>query len=89
MPCPFNPNRLQFKVRTVRGIELINPNELQIYAAVNDTCKSFSDWEEGQGFGSSDMTAATKECLDNLINITFKYDELKTDFTPYLSVVKK
>jgi len=35
------------------------------------------------------MTAATKNCLDTLINITGKYDELKTDFTPYLSVVKK
>lgn len=89
MPCPFNPNSLHFKVRSARGIELINPSEAQIYEAVNDTCESFSDWEEGQGFGSSDMTAAIKECLDTLISISGKYTELKTDFTPYLSIVKK
>lgn len=89
MSCPFNPNNLHFKVRSAKGIELINPNEKQIYEAVNDTCESFSNWGEGEGFGSSDMTAATKECLDTLINITGKCDYLKTDFIPYLSVVKK
>jgi hypothetical protein len=40
--------------------------------AAEETVDSFSDWSEGEGFGSSDMTFALKEFLENA--------GIKTDF---------
>lgn len=45
------------------------------------------DWGTEHGFGSSDFTYALKEFMDILIN--YKRLPFKTDFNPYLSIVKK
>jgi hypothetical protein len=46
-----------------------------------------SDWDEGQGFGSSDGTYMLKDFIDNVI---WKYagGKFETKFTPSLSVVE-
>lgn len=46
-----------------------------------------NDWDEGQGFGSSDGTYMLKDFIDNVI---WKYagGKFETKFTPSLSVVE-
>ncbi len=44
------------------------------------------DWGKDEGFGSSDFTYALKDYMDSLIR--YKRLPYKTDFNPYLSVVK-
>src|SRR5210317_601471 len=46
-----------------------------------------NDWDEGQGFGSSDGTYMLKEFIDTVIWSFTKGGKYMTDFTPYLSVV--
>lgn len=45
--------------------EEYNKNPQLFNRAAEETAEYFSDWDEGQGFGSSDMTAAKKIFLDN------------------------
>jgi hypothetical protein len=97
MNAPFNVYRLAYKCNTIEGYSLIkklmNPNE-RIYSdcfssSINDLISEYSDWPDGQGFGSSDGTYATKSFIDSMIEYSGLWDTLKTDFTPYLSVIKK
>ena len=46
-----------------------------------------SDWDEDQGFGSSDMTFMIKDFVDNVI-WRFAAGKLETKFTPSLSIVE-
>jgi hypothetical protein len=46
-----------------------------------------SDWEEGNGFGSSDGTYMLKDFMDMVIDC-FTTNGYKTDFTPTLTIVK-
>lgn len=46
-----------------------------------------SDWDEDQGFGSSDMTFMIKNFIDNVIS-RFASGKLMTEFTPSLSIVE-
>ena len=54
---------------------------------VLEVCENYSDWDSDQGFGSSDITYAVKEVLDNII-MSFYRGKLMTEFTPCLSVVE-
>lgn len=47
-----------------------------------------NDWDEDQGFGSSDGTYMLKEFIDGVIN-SFTNGTYKTDFTPSLTVIKQ
>jgi hypothetical protein len=60
-----------------------------IYVALSDVMSDFEDWPEDQGFGSSDMTFAKKSFIDSMISVAGLHDEYKTDFQPYLKVVRK
>ena len=46
-----------------------------------------NDWDEDQGFGSSDGTYMLKEFIDTVIWSFTKGGKYMTDFTPCLSVV--
>ena len=46
-----------------------------------------SDWDEDQGFGSSDMTFMLKSFIDNVI-WNYASGKLETKFTPTLSIVE-
>ena len=45
------------------------------------------DWDEDQGFGSSDGTYMLKDFIDTVIGSYTKGGKYMTDFTPILSVV--
>lgn len=89
MSCPFSFQHLSFRVRSINGFELLNAGESNIYTAVSMVMEDYSDWPEEQGFGSSDMTYAVQSAIDDIIGILELGDKYKTDFIPYLSVVKK
>jgi hypothetical protein len=46
-----------------------------------------SEWSDGEGFGSSDMTYMMKDFIDTLIGV-FGSGKYMTKFTPSLSVVE-
>jgi hypothetical protein len=46
------------------------------------------DWEDGDGFGSSDMTYLMKEFIDEVISESGNSGKYMTKFTPSLSVVE-
>jgi hypothetical protein len=60
-----------------------------IYEALSDVIQDFEDWPEDQGFGSSDMTFARKSFIDSMISVAGLHDDYKTDFQPFLKVVRK
>ena len=47
-----------------------------------------NDWDEDQGFGSSDGTYMLQDFIDNVID-KYDNDKFATVFTPSLSVIKK
>lgn len=65
--APFSTEHLIMSaIRTgLISQEEYNGNRQLFDQAAEETVDSFSDWSEGEGFGSSDMTAAKKEFLDN------------------------
>jgi hypothetical protein len=49
-----------------------------------------NDWDEGQGFGSSDGTYMLKEFIDSVIfSMESLRNQYETKFNPVLEVVKK
>lgn len=60
-----------------------------IYEALSEVISDYEDWDEDQGFGSSDMTFARKSFIDSMIGIANLHDDYKTDFRPFLKVVQK
>jgi hypothetical protein len=60
-----------------------------IYEALSEVIQDFEDWPEDQGFSSSDMTFAKKSFIDSMIGIANLHDDYKTDFKPFLKVVRK
>lgn len=85
MSCPFNPVFLLERVKSTEGFELIQQVG-QLLDCVFETCEDYSDWDEDQGFGSSDMTYAVMSCLQSM---TCNQPELEVKFDPYLMVTKK
>lgn len=59
-------------------------NEIAVEVAQEWT----NDWDEGEGFGSSDGTFMLKEFIDSIINC-FTDRSYYTDFKPTLQVIKK
>ena len=47
-----------------------------------------NDWDEGEGFGSSDGTYMLKDFIDNVIHQFTALNIYKTEFTPTLKVQK-
>ena len=60
-----------------------------VVEALGEVAVDFEDWPEDQGFGSSDMTYVRKSFIDTMINIANIDEDYKTDFQPYLKVVRK
>jgi hypothetical protein len=60
-----------------------------IYEALSEVVSDYEDWPEDQGFGSSDMTFAKKSFIDSMIGIANLHDDYKTDFRPFLKVIRK
>jgi hypothetical protein len=87
-----DPQSLVFNSKRVNGfVEFINENDVKqwdlLEMAMEVAEEWTNDWDEGQGFGSSDMTYMLKDFIDNVI---WKYTggKFETKFTPSLSVVE-
>lgn len=87
-----DPQSLVFNSKRINGfVELINDNDVKqsdLLMIADDVASEWtSDWDEDQGFGSSDMTYMIKEFIDIVI---WKYaaGKLQTKFNPTLSVVE-
>ena len=86
-----NPKTIVERAKTINGYEKIKP----FLDKVNDVLLTAegvagewtNDWDEDQGFGSSDGTYMLKDFIDNVI---WKYagGKFETKFTPSLSVVE-
>ena len=47
-----------------------------------------NDWDEDQGFGSSDVTFMLKDFIDTVIHQFTSFNIYKTEFNPSLQIVK-
>ena len=103
MALPFNLSSVLESASLIEGFNIIKntfPVESRfsertitysdaVHEALSDVIQDFEDWPEDQGFGSSDMTFARKSFIDSMISVAGLYDDYKTDFQPYLKVVRK
>ena len=86
-----DPQSLVFKAKGyIAGFnEMVKNEEIpqwDLYAAAVEVAEEWTnDWDEDQGFGSSDGTYMLKEFIDNVI-MCFTNRNYKTEFTPRLSV---
>lgn len=84
--CPFNPNHLLSAVKGVLNDAKLEVDEECLATLVQETVEEYGDWEEGQEFGTSDMTFAVKSCVDDVIHNFFE-GKYCTEFNPTLKIV--
>lgn len=85
----FHPEALIESGKKLNGSQIVFDALPQnvIYELANEVAYEWTDdWGTDEGFGSSDFTYALKDFIDTLIS--YKRLPVKTDFNPYLSVVK-
>jgi len=90
----IDPQDLVFKAKSrIAGFsEMIRDEEIPQWDLL-DTSLSVveewsSDWDEEQGFGSSDGTFMLKDFIDNVIHQFTSLNIYKTEFNPSLQIVK-
>jgi hypothetical protein len=102
MSLPFNLNSVLASASLIEGFDVVKnafPVEGRftkrvitypdaVYEALNDVAEDYSDWDEDQGFGSSDMTYVRKSFIDSLIDMANLRGYYQTKFDPYLKVVE-
>ena len=66
---------------------IYNHNLLEIALQVAEDWTN--NWEEGQGFGSSDRTYMLQDFIQNVISFAGLNDKYTTSFAPSLEVFKK
>lgn len=88
-----DPQRLVFnaKSRIVGFNEMVRDEEIPQWDLLEtslDVVEEWtSDWDDDQGFGSSDETYLLKDFIDTIIGKYTNGGKYMTDFTPSLSVV--
>ena len=88
-----DPQSLVFKAKSrIEGfVQMIGEEEIpqwDLLETATEIAEEWTnDWDEGQGFGSSDGTYMLKEFIDTIIG-NYTNGKYKTDFTPSLSVIK-
>jgi hypothetical protein len=88
-----HPQDLVFKAKSrINGFNEMVINEKISEWSLLETANGVSEewtneWDEGHGFGSSDMTYMLKDFVDNVIWSFTDGGKYMTDFVPYLSVV--
>jgi predicted Rdx family selenoprotein len=96
MKVLFSPYQLIQRASKIKGytdllesVELKPTTGYMVDTAIQVTDEISSEWDSDCGFGSSDMTYCVKQYIDDVIYQIGKSSEYKTDFKPYLSVIKK
>jgi hypothetical protein len=87
MSAPFSANDLIFRSYFLSGVhELLSQvSPYNIRTAAEQVEYEYSDWDEDQGFGTSDFTYAMQRFLDEVIS--FEKVPYRTQFNPRLEVV--
>ena len=89
----IDPQSLVFKAKGyIAGFnEMVKDNEIPqwdlLETAMEVAEEWTNDWDEDQGFGSSDGTYMLKDFIDNVI-CKYARGKFETKFTPSLSVVE-
>jgi len=96
MGVPFNVYRLVDSCKKIEGFDLIKelmPSSIvyddSIKVSIEEVVSEYSDWPEGQGFGSSDGAYAKKSFIDYMIEYSELSSKLESGFYPYLSIKLK
>lgn len=81
--------RVMARLNTVNGIELIKELDCNLIEIAERVIENWTDdyYDTDQGFGSSDFTYLLKDVIDTCIDNTGA--DLKTVFSPYLSVIER
>lgn len=87
-----DPQSLVFNSHGVNGFTKMVGNEnipqWDLLEVATDVASEWTmDWEEGEGFGSSDMTYMIMDFINTII-WNFANDKYTTQFNPTLSVVE-
>jgi hypothetical protein len=102
MSLPFNLNSVLETSSLIEGFDTIRnsfpvvgkyTNRVITYSdavleALGEVAHDYSDWDEDQGFGSSDMTYVRKSFIDMMISLANLDGYYETKFQPYLKVVE-
>jgi hypothetical protein len=85
-----SPEFLRIKAHGIEGFNKIGATPIRMEVIAEQVATEWTeDWDEDQGFGSSDTTFMLQDFINRVIWSEQKFDQLKTDFTPHLSVVEK
>ena len=85
----FSPTRLVDSLNRIEGNQMLTSviSKDERYKIAEVLAEEWTmDWDEDEGFGSSDFTYGLKEYIDDLIGMTKL--PLKTEFNPYLKITK-
>lgn len=88
----IDPSTLKFIAETINGYsEMVASKEIdsnELTELATEIAEEWTlDWDENQGFGSSDSTYMVKEFVDSVINIHF-YKQYETTFAPVITTTK-
>jgi hypothetical protein len=90
----ISPETLVFnaKARIVGFNEMIGTEQIpqwDLLETATEVAEEWTnDWDEDQGFGSSDGTFMLKDFIDNVIHRFTSLNIYKTEFNPSLQIVK-
>ena len=82
----FNSHRIEGFTKMIGDEKIHQWDLLDIATEVAEEWTN--DWDEDQGFGSSDMTFMIKDFIDNVIHQFTSLNIYKTEFNPSLQIVK-
>jgi len=82
----FNSHRIEGFTKMIGDEKIHQWDLLDIATEVAEEWTN--DWDEDQGFGSSDMTYMIKDFIDNVIHQVTALNIYKTEFNPSLQIVK-
>ena len=82
----FNSHRIEGFTKMIGDEKIHQWDLLDIAQEVAEEWTN--DWDEDQGFGSSDGTFMLKDFIDNVIHRFTSLNIYKTEFSPSLQIVK-
>ena len=102
MSLPFNLNSVLATASLIEGFDTVRnafpvvgkyTNRVitypdAVYESLNDLVDDYSDWDEDQGFGSSDMTYVRMSFINSMIGYANLNGYYETKFDPYLKIVE-
>lgn len=86
-----SPFRLVERAKSVKGFDFVSViREVDLLMIAEDVVADWScDWNEDEGFGSSDFSAMIKDFLYHLVLFRKLQNYLEVGFFPYLEVREK